>query len=120
MQSRNPLGEGRQRDWQAVGVASGLGCSVVVSLFLCIGVGVLLDRWLGTSPIFVLVGVAFGLATAGYSLYELAVLGMPDRGRIRLPRPDAHVADDGLGDRNARGVGGVNRSGDGDPRIGQA
>jgi ATP synthase protein I len=82
----NPLGDfaENKRDWQAVGVASGLGCTVVVSLLLCIGGGVLLDRWLGTSPIFVLVGVALGLAAAGYSLYELAVLGMPDRGRIKV------------------------------------
>jgi hypothetical protein len=27
-----------------------------------------------------------GMAAAGYSLYELAVLGLPDRGRIKLKR----------------------------------
>jgi ATP synthase protein I len=82
----NPLGDASQRDLQAVGAATGLGCTVVVSLLLCIGGGVLLDNWLGTSPVFVLIGVALGLATAGYLLYELAVLGLPDRGRIKLKR----------------------------------
>jgi ATP synthase protein I len=86
----NPLGtESQQRDLQAIGVATGLGITVVVSLLLCIGAGVLLDRWLGTSPILVLVGVALGLASAGYALYELAVLGIPDRGHIRLKRSNA-------------------------------
>ena len=83
----NPLGDTTQRDLQAVGAATGLGCTVVVSLLLCIGGGVLLDNWLGTSPIFVLVGMVLGLACAGYALYELAVLGMPDRGRVKLKRP---------------------------------
>nr|WP_286207071.1 AtpZ/AtpI family protein [Thermomicrobium sp. CFH 73360] len=50
----------------------GLGFSVVSSLVLCIGGGVLLDRWLGTMPLFTLAGVVLGLATASYALYELA------------------------------------------------
>jgi F0F1-type ATP synthase assembly protein I len=82
----NPLGTESKRDLQAVGAATGLGCTVVVSLLLCIGGGVLLDNWLGTSPIFVLIGVALGMAASGYALYELAVLNLPDRGRLRLKR----------------------------------
>lgn len=82
----DPLGGTDKRDLQAVGAATGLGCTVVVSLLLCIGGGVLLDSWLGTAPIFVFIGIALGLATAGYLLYELAVLNQPDRGRIKLTR----------------------------------
>lgn len=79
----NPLGtKETQRDWQAVGAASSLGCSVVVSLLLCIGGGILLDRWLGTSPILTFVGLALGLAAAGYALYELAMIGVPNRGHF--------------------------------------
>ena len=84
----NPLG-GTQRDWQAVGAASGLGCTVVVSLLLCIGGGILLDRWLETSPIFTLSGMLLGLFAAGYSLYELAVLGSPERGVVKLRKRQA-------------------------------
>ncbi|MCX2727495.1 AtpZ/AtpI family protein [Thermomicrobium sp. 4228-Ro] len=62
------------RGWQTIGVALSLGFTVVSSLVLCIGGGVLLDRWLGTAPVLTLVGVVLGLVTAGYSFYQLAVL----------------------------------------------
>ena len=81
-----PLGSHSQKDWQAIGAASGIGCSVVVSLLVCIGGGVLLDRWLGTSPIMVLIGMVAGMIAAGYSLYELAVLGNPSKGLVKLKR----------------------------------
>ena len=63
------------QELRVIGVATGLGCSVVVALILCIGGGVLLDRQFGTSPILTLLGVALGLATAGYQLWELAKVG---------------------------------------------
>lgn len=59
------------RDWQAIGTALGLGFSVVSSLVLCVGGGVLIDRWLKTMPLFTLAGVVLGLATAAYTLYQL-------------------------------------------------
>ena len=59
----------------AAGVAAGLGCSIVVSVVLLIVGGVAVDDWLGTSPIFTLIGVVFALLSAGYQLYELAELG---------------------------------------------
>ena len=64
-----------QQDVRVIGVATGLGCSIVVALVLCIGGGVVLDRQFGTSPILTLLGVALGLATAGYQLWELAKVG---------------------------------------------
>jgi ATP synthase protein I len=91
----NPLGPHSERDWQSIGVASGLGCAIVVSLLLCIGGGVLLDRWLGITPIGVLSGVALGMFAAGYQLYELAVMGDPERGLVKLKK---RAADE---DRNA-------------------
>lgn len=63
------------QDVRIVGVATGLGCSIVAALMLCIGGGVWLDRQFGTSPVLTLIGVALGLATAGYQLWELAKLG---------------------------------------------
>lgn len=74
-------------------MAAGLGCSVVVSLIMTIGGGLLLDRAVGTSPLFTLIGVALGLIAAGYQLYELTRVGVKGRtagplGRqlARLPR----------------------------------
>lgn len=63
----------------AAGVAAGLGCSVVVSLIVTIGGGLLLDRAVGTEPIFTLIGVALGLLAAGYQLWELTRVGVKDR-----------------------------------------
>ncbi len=72
-----------QQDWRAIGAASGLGCSVVASLLLCIGGGILLDKWLGTLPVLTLVGVALGLVLSGYLLYQLAVMNLPKKQRVR-------------------------------------
>ncbi len=82
--SRPPRG---QQDWRAIGAASGIGCSVVASLLLCVGGGILLDKWLGTLPILTLVGVAVGLAISGYLLYQLAVMNLPDKKSVRSREP---------------------------------
>ena len=63
----------------AAGTAAGLGCSIVVSIILCIGGGVAIDNWLDLSPLFTLIGVALGLLAAGYQLYELTQIGRTDR-----------------------------------------
>ena len=77
-----------RREWQLASAATGLGCSVVVSLLITLVGGVYLDRWLGTEPIFTLVGLVLGLATAGYMLYELATLGQPSKRRGRQADAD--------------------------------
>jgi F0F1-type ATP synthase assembly protein I len=45
-----------------------LGLSVVIGVVA----GVLLDNWLGTGPIFTLVGVVVGIGAAMYSIWEVA------------------------------------------------
>jgi ATP synthase protein I len=72
------LNENPQEDWarwKAVGLAAGLGCSVVTGLIVCILGGVLLDRWLETTPLFTLIGVLLGILVAGGQLYRLARVG---------------------------------------------
>jgi ATP synthase protein I len=59
--------------------AIGLGWSIVASLVVCIVGGVLLDQVLDTTPLLTLIGVALGLASAGYLLYELTLIGRKDR-----------------------------------------
>ncbi len=66
-----------------VGLATGLGISVVASLIVFIGLGIFLDQWLGRSPVFTLIGVAVGLIAAGYQLYELVLVS--DRKRRNGP-----------------------------------
>lgn len=94
----NPLESRTRRDWRMAGAASGIGCTVVVSLLLTIGGGIFLDRWLGIEPVGVLSGVALGLAAAGYSLYELTMLGDPDRGIVTVKKKDG----DGLSGEGQR------------------
>lgn len=67
----------KQQDVRVIGVATGLGCSIVAALVLCIGGGVLLDRYFGTEPVLTLLGVVLGLIVAGYQLMELAKVGNP-------------------------------------------
>jgi ATP synthase protein I len=69
----------QDRDLHAIGIASSLGFSLVASLVVCIGGGALLDQWQGTTPVFILIGVALGLIAAAYQLYELTLLGKKDR-----------------------------------------
>ena len=45
-----------------------LGLSVIIG----IGAGLLVDNWLGTTPIFTLIGVALGIATAMYTIWDVA------------------------------------------------
>jgi ATP synthase protein I len=61
---------------RAIGVAVGLGCSIVVALVVCIVGGLLLDRWLETTPVFTLIGVLLGIAAAASQLYRLAKVGL--------------------------------------------
>ena len=75
-----PSTDEERRQLGAAGTAVGLGCSIVTSIILFIGGGVVLDEWVDTAPVFTLIGVALGLAAAGYQLYELALVGRSDRG----------------------------------------
>lgn len=63
------------KDYSAIG----LGWSIGVSLVVFILGGVFLDRWLGTTPWLTLAGVAVGLISAGYLLYELTLINRTDR-----------------------------------------
>jgi F0F1-type ATP synthase assembly protein I len=86
----------RQQDWRAIGAASGMGCSIVASLLLCIGGGIFLDSWLGTSPVLTLIGVVLGLVLSGYILYQLAVTNLPTKKSGRSRESDRKDQTSGL------------------------
>lgn len=79
MTSERPESPIDNKELDTIGVASGLGCSIVASLVVFIVGGIFLDRFLGTTPVFLLAGVAIGLIAAGYQLYELTLLGTKKR-----------------------------------------
>ena len=62
----------------AAGAATSLGCSIVVTVILFIGGGILLDERLDTSPVLTLIGVVVALVAAGYELYEMSRIGRKD------------------------------------------
>jgi hypothetical protein len=76
----------------AAGAAAGLGCSIVVTVVLCIGAGIVIDQKTGWSPVFTLAGVALALIAAGYQLYELSLLGRAGRGPGPVTRQIERVA----------------------------
>lgn len=71
---------------RVVGLAASLGFSIVATLVVCIGAGLLLDEWLDTSPWLTLVGVAIGLIGAGYQLWELVLISDNSRANGPLGR----------------------------------
>lgn len=70
----------KDRDLQKIATASTLGFGIALSLAVMVGGGVWLDRRLDMAPVFTLIGLALGLVSAGYQLYELALLNRTDRG----------------------------------------
>lgn len=94
----------------AAGVAAGLGCSIVTTIVVMIGGGILLDRVLDTSPVLTLVGVGLGLAASIYQLYELAQIGKSPEKAPPLTRGLAHLP---IGRKPAGGVDGTDQVGHG-------
>jgi ATP synthase protein I len=54
------------------GLAFDIGIRMGVSVAIGLGGGLLLDNWLGTRPIFILVGMVLGIAAAMYTLWDVA------------------------------------------------
>ena len=69
-----------------VGVAAGLGFSIVFTLIVCIAGGLFLDGQFDTEPVLTLVGIALGLILAAYQLYELVQVGNVERPEPPLTR----------------------------------
>lgn len=57
---------------RAVAVAAQLGTSIAASMGLAMGGGYLLDRWLGTKPLFLLLGIVVGLGAVYYTLRDVS------------------------------------------------
>lgn len=54
------------------GLVLDLGLRMGVSVIVGVGGGLLVDRWLGTRPIFTLIGVVLGIAAAMYTIWDVA------------------------------------------------
>lgn len=54
------------------GIAFDLGVRLGVSVILGLGAGLLLDNWLGTLPVFTLIGMVLGIGAAMYTIWDVA------------------------------------------------
>ncbi len=60
------------RSSRSIGIAFDLGVRLGISVSLGLGGGLLLDAWLGTSPIFTLIGMVLGIGAAMYTIWDVA------------------------------------------------
>ena len=76
MSTRQPNGPperpGRTQRPANWGLVLDLGMRLGLSVVIGVGAGVLLDNWLGTRPIFILIGMLVGIGAAMYSIWEVA------------------------------------------------
>jgi F0F1-type ATP synthase assembly protein I len=54
------------------GIALDLGLRLGLSVVIGVIAGVMLDNWLGTRPLFILIGVVVGIGAAMYSIWDVA------------------------------------------------
>ena len=64
-----PSQDQRPQNW---GLLIDLGFRLGLSVVIGVVGGVLLDNWLGTRPIFTLLGVVVGIGAAMYSIWDVA------------------------------------------------
>ena len=86
----SPAGPGRvDRRWiRQVGVLSGVGLTLVIATVLGLWGGYVLDRWLGTAPWLMLVGLLLGIASGFVNLFRAAGLFGREGGQAERDRPD--------------------------------
>jgi F0F1-type ATP synthase assembly protein I len=53
------------------GMAYAAAFSLFVTVAVCLGIGWLLDRWLGKSPLFLVIGIIFGSALGLYEFIKI-------------------------------------------------
>jgi ATP synthase protein I len=56
--------------WKSVGELAAIGMTMVVATVLGLAGGYYLDRWLGTSPWLMLIGLGFGIAAGFVGLFR--------------------------------------------------
>ena len=61
---------GEQGTWKALGELSSIGLTLVISTVIGLAGGYYLDRWLGTTPWLLLIGLVLGIAAGFVNLFR--------------------------------------------------
>ncbi|CAA9578230.1 MAG: hypothetical protein AVDCRST_MAG18-2797 [uncultured Thermomicrobiales bacterium] len=69
----------KQTRLRLVGLSLEFGFTIVGAFVIFMGGGIWLDRRFGTSPLFLLIGMALAFIAIGYTLYEIATIGYKPR-----------------------------------------
>lgn len=56
--------------WETFAFISGIGIHFIIVIGLCVFIGIKADEQLGTAPVFVVLGIFLGVATAVYTSYK--------------------------------------------------
>ena len=65
--------EERSRVFGALALVTGLGFTVVIAIGVCGVAGYFVDKWLGTSPALLIIGILFGVVVGGFQAYRLVM-----------------------------------------------
>jgi ATP synthase protein I len=61
---------GEKSTWRALGELSSIGMTLVVATVLGLAAGYYADRWLGTTPWLILLGLGLGIAAGFVNLFR--------------------------------------------------
>jgi F0F1-type ATP synthase assembly protein I len=75
----------RQTRLRLIGLSLQFGFTIVGAIIIFLGGGIWLDRRMGTTPIFLLIGLVLAFIAIGYNLYEIATIGYKPRARSSGP-----------------------------------
>jgi ATP synthase protein I len=81
-------GQSDRRGIRQLGALSGVGLTLVISTVLGFGGGLVLDRWLGSAPWLMLVGLLLGIASGFVNLFRAAGIFGREGGQAERDRSD--------------------------------
>lgn len=81
-------GRSDRRWMRQLGVLSGVGLTMVISTVLGLSGGIVLDRWLGSAPWLMLVGLLLGIAAGFVNLFRAAGIFGREGGQGESDRSD--------------------------------
>lgn len=62
--------EEKSRIYGALALVTGLGLTMVAAVGVCGFAGYFVDKWLSTSPVFLITGILLGVAVGGFQAYR--------------------------------------------------